>query len=185
VPKNESGDLWYMSYRDDEGAVHTVKGTTDNIRKAYRDGLLGDASNIRACRSKQGPFQPLHDFPEFRDLVVKVDSVPEIGEALKTSDPRDSVRRSPVPDPARPSKTPAPVATPNRIWSETAPTEQMTVQSALATPIPSASPTAEYARHQPDPPRRHQSGSGSFAIWLAIIALAVAIGMLSVMLFAH
>ena len=46
-------ELWYLVYRDDEGTVHTVKGTTDNIRKAYREGLLGDASNIRAARTKQ------------------------------------------------------------------------------------------------------------------------------------
>ena len=59
-----------MAYKDDEGTIHTVKGTTENIRKAYRDGLLGDAANIRAGRSKQGPFNPLRSYPEFRDLVI-------------------------------------------------------------------------------------------------------------------
>src|SRR5207245_10432328 len=67
-------DLWYMVYRDDEGTVHTVKGTTDNNRKAYREGLLGDASNIRAARTKQGPFQALHSHPQFRDLVLDPDA---------------------------------------------------------------------------------------------------------------
>ncbi len=66
----QTGDLWYMVYRDDEGTVHTVKGTTDNIRKAYRERLLGDAGNIRACRTKQGPFQSLQSYPEFRDLII-------------------------------------------------------------------------------------------------------------------
>jgi hypothetical protein len=32
---------------------------------------LGDAGNIRAARTKQGPFQQLNSFPEFRDLVVE------------------------------------------------------------------------------------------------------------------
>src|SRR5262249_57878933 len=63
-------DLWYMVYKDEEGTVHTVKGTTENIRRAYREGLLGDAANIRAARSKQGPFQALRGHAEFRDLVI-------------------------------------------------------------------------------------------------------------------
>ena len=71
-----TGDLWYLVYRDDEGQTHTVKGTTDGIRKALKDGLLGDASNIRASRSKQGQFLSLPGCPEFRDLVIKPAPVP-------------------------------------------------------------------------------------------------------------
>ena len=78
---NPAGDLWYMVYRDEEGTTHTVKGTTENIRRAYRDRLLGDASNIRACRTKAGPFQPLHGYPEFRDLVIDPDSGSHPGAA--------------------------------------------------------------------------------------------------------
>ena len=66
-----TGDLWYLVYRDEEGETHTVKGTTDGIRKALKDGLLGDASNIRASRSKTGQFLALTGHPEFRDLVIK------------------------------------------------------------------------------------------------------------------
>lgn len=66
----QTTDLWYLVYRDDEGETHTVKGSSDGIRRALRDGLLGDSSNIRAARTKQGPFQGLHTFPEFRDLVI-------------------------------------------------------------------------------------------------------------------
>ena len=69
-------DLWYMAYKDDDGTVHTVKGTTENIRKAFLDGLLGDAANIRAARTKQGPFQALRTFPEFRDLVIAPERQP-------------------------------------------------------------------------------------------------------------
>ena len=51
-----AADLWYLVYRDELGETHTVKGTTDGIRKALKDGLLGDASNVRACRTKTGQF---------------------------------------------------------------------------------------------------------------------------------
>jgi serine/threonine protein kinase len=63
-------DLWYLVYKDEEGMLHTVKGSTAAIRSSLRDGRLGDASNIRASRAKTGPFEPLRSYPEFRDLVV-------------------------------------------------------------------------------------------------------------------
>ncbi|MGL4551269.1 MAG: serine/threonine protein kinase, partial [Gemmataceae bacterium] len=59
-------DMYYLVYKDDEGATHTVKGSAAAIRRSLKDGLLGDASNIRASRVKQGPFEPLREFPEFR-----------------------------------------------------------------------------------------------------------------------
>lgn len=63
-------DLWFLCYRDEEGVSHTVKGTQSAIRNSFREGLLGDASNIRASRAKGGPFDLLRNFPEFRDLVL-------------------------------------------------------------------------------------------------------------------
>jgi serine/threonine protein kinase len=63
-------DLWYLVYKDEEGEAHTVKGTTSAIRNSLKGGLLGDASNVRACRTKAGPFESLRSFAEFRDLVV-------------------------------------------------------------------------------------------------------------------
>jgi serine/threonine protein kinase len=63
-------ELWYLVYRDEGGQPHTVKGTVPAVRRSLRDGLLGDASNIRAGRTKAGPFEPLRSYPEFRDLVV-------------------------------------------------------------------------------------------------------------------
>jgi serine/threonine protein kinase len=65
-------DLWYLVYKDELGVTHTVKGGTAAIRRSLREGLLGDASNVRASRSKAGPFEPLRGFPEFRDLVLQV-----------------------------------------------------------------------------------------------------------------
>ncbi len=68
--QHSSTDLWYLVYRDEDGQTHTVKGSSEGIRRALRDGLLGDSSNVRAARTKQGPFQGLHTYPEFRDLVI-------------------------------------------------------------------------------------------------------------------
>jgi hypothetical protein len=74
VPTTDSStplqELWYLIYKDDAGETHTVKGSTSAIRRSLKDGLLGDASNVRASRLKTGPFDALRDIPEFRDLVV-------------------------------------------------------------------------------------------------------------------
>lgn len=71
--KQESAapDVWYLIYKDDEGTTHTVKGSTAGIRRSFQEGLLGDASNIRASRSKTGNFEPLLSMPEFRDLAAQ------------------------------------------------------------------------------------------------------------------
>lgn len=63
-------DLWYMVYKDEQGTTHTVKGTTDGIRRALHDRLLGDPARIFVSRQKSGPFTPLVKVTEFRDLVV-------------------------------------------------------------------------------------------------------------------
>ena len=100
-----TADLWYLVYRDEDGETHTVKGTTDGIRKALKDGLLGDASNIRASRSKQGQFLHLTGYPEFRDLVIRAAPVPgkdstPIGQAMRQTP--GAARQTPVtPTPVR------------------------------------------------------------------------------------
>jgi serine/threonine protein kinase len=62
---------WYMTYADDQGESHLVKGTVKGIRRSLKEGLLGDAENIRVARSKDGAYEPLKQYPEFRDLVVQ------------------------------------------------------------------------------------------------------------------
>ncbi len=71
-----TGELWYLVYKDELNVSHTVKGTTPAIRRSLKEGLLGDASNIRASRSKGGPFEALRSFPEFRDLVINLGGSP-------------------------------------------------------------------------------------------------------------
>ena len=74
-------DLWYLVYKDEQGMMHTVKGSTSAIRRSLKEGLLGDASNVRASRAKTGPFEQLRGYPEFRDMIVTPTpaSVPNIG----------------------------------------------------------------------------------------------------------
>ena len=69
-------DVWYLVYRDENNQPHTVKGSTDGIRKALRDRLLGDPAGIVVSRTKSGNFVPLHSTPEFRDLVVTPTPMP-------------------------------------------------------------------------------------------------------------
>lgn len=100
----DSVDLWYLVYQDEEGQSHTVKGTTDGIRKALEDHLLGDGENIVGSRMKQGPFQPLKAFPEFRDLLVI--PAPLASATTKQPTPARSAR---MPSPGQ-SKEPTPVS---------------------------------------------------------------------------
>lgn len=70
VRQPPTDDLWYLVYRDGAGDPHTVKGTTDGIRRNVAAGSLGDAAGIVVSRTKTGQFQSLKSVPEFRDLVV-------------------------------------------------------------------------------------------------------------------
>jgi serine/threonine protein kinase len=63
-------DTWFLQYQDETGESHVVKGSMESIRRSLKEGLLGDASNVVASRSKSGQFLPLKSHPEFRDLVV-------------------------------------------------------------------------------------------------------------------
>ncbi|MFO0930637.1 MAG: serine/threonine-protein kinase [Gemmataceae bacterium] len=80
-------DLWYLIYRDDEGGTHTVKGTTTAIRRSLKDGLLGDAANVRAGRNKGGPFESLREYPEFRDLLITAAPMPVVAAPSRVAPP--------------------------------------------------------------------------------------------------
>jgi hypothetical protein len=96
-----AADLWFLVYRDDEGEQHTVKGSTAAIRRSLRDGLLGDAGNVRASRSKTGPFEQLRTHPEFRDMVV---SAARLALAPSTT----SRAAVPTPPESKPAQVPTP-----------------------------------------------------------------------------
>jgi hypothetical protein len=72
--------------------------------------LLGDASNIRASKSKQGPFELLRNHPEFRDMVVtaaplkqpvKEKATPAQGVRTRTPPPAEEEEASPRPSTGR------------------------------------------------------------------------------------
>lgn len=107
-------DLWYLIYKDDEGQTHTVKGSAAAIRRSLKDGLLGDASNIRASRLKQGPFEPLREFPEFRDLIIAAAPLPVPGASAPVAPRVDTTRQ-----PTRESTVTAPQRAP--VGAEPAP----------------------------------------------------------------
>lgn len=87
-----AADVWYLVYRDENNVPHTVKGSTEGIRRALRDRLLGDPSGIVVSRTKNGQFVPLHSTPEFRDLVVTPATIPVPG-----SDPNATADYAPPP----------------------------------------------------------------------------------------
>lgn len=99
---NGRSEYWYMVYTDDIGVVHTVKGTIKGIRRSLREGLLGDADNVRVAQQKMGPFESLKTFAEFRDLVV---------QPAKLSQPNSRILEKNLPLPAaagNASEAPAP-----------------------------------------------------------------------------
>ncbi len=73
-------DTWYMVYTDADGMIRTAKGSTRAIQRSLRDGALGDPNKVRGSRVTTGPFDLLHQFPEFRDLVVAPAPGPPLSE---------------------------------------------------------------------------------------------------------
>ncbi len=98
APKQE----WFLMYTDDDGESHRVKGGLNTIRKSLREGLLGDASNVRASRIKGGPYEALRDFPEFRDLVVSPMPLSPSGNPFEPQ-PSTEVTVPPIARPVRDS----------------------------------------------------------------------------------
>jgi serine/threonine protein kinase len=91
--EGETTDVWYLVYTDEEDVMRTVKGTLQGIRRSLKEGVLGDAGNIRAAKSKSGPFEPLREHPEFRDLVVQI-VVPPPSQSLSKSTPQARASKS-------------------------------------------------------------------------------------------
>jgi hypothetical protein len=75
-------DWWYMVYKDEEGVIHTVKGTMHGIRRSLKENLLGNATGIRVARDKKGPYEPLRAFADFRDLDGEMNRLPATTETV-------------------------------------------------------------------------------------------------------
>lgn len=149
-------DLWYLVYQDEFNQSHTVKGSTEGLRNALRDKLLGDAGNIVACRQKTGPFLPLASFPEFRDLLIAPDVLPPPTPAK----PKQAT-------PSRPKQSPPPVqpqATPVR---KSAPVERKS-----APPVE----TPSYRSWRGESSSISKAPSAMYDILLWVLVLIVALG---------
>lgn len=147
-------EVWYLIYKDEDEVSHTVKGSVAGIRRSLKEGLLGDASNIRACRTKDGDFLSLREFPEFRDLVI---------------DPRPMAKSPPV------VPRPTPVAANHRVRNTpVSPKPGATPLRNAPTPVGNMDTTIEH-RH-PHIPLGHFShpdvGPAGGLGWLQMAILA-------------
>ncbi|OWK45319.1 PAS domain-containing hybrid sensor histidine kinase/response regulator [Fimbriiglobus ruber] len=64
-----NNDRWFITYRDEEDQVRKLVSTVSGVMTAFDKGLLRNPTEVLASRSKGGPFDPLTNFPEFRDLL--------------------------------------------------------------------------------------------------------------------
>lgn len=142
-------DLWFLVYQDEEGVVHTVKGSTSGIRRSLKEGLLGDAANIRISRQKEGPFDALKQHAEFRDLLIS-----------PSSSTLPKVNRTPVvqPKPAVPSSQ---VKSVPRLQSA------IPTVSHVSTPTPKDAPVIRL---------RATEDSSDWIKWAALIVIAASAG---------
>jgi serine/threonine protein kinase len=69
-------DEWELVFESEGGEVYPLRGKTIGIRELLKGGLLHNARGLRVRRATGGPFQPLADWPEFRDLAGQADDAP-------------------------------------------------------------------------------------------------------------
>ncbi len=67
---DSSPDRWFLYYYDREGILHTLKGSLDGVRRSIKNGEFGDPERVRIARTKNGPFESLRRYGEFRDLLA-------------------------------------------------------------------------------------------------------------------
>lgn len=159
----EHKEIWFLVFKDEEGVIHTVKGSTSGVRRSLREGLLGDAANIRISRSKQGPFEGLRHRPEFRDLIIKPSALPLASKK----------RSTPLPTPVPFQKVSASkVNAPPKIAALPAAASFTVRESTTSTPLPSL-PTQSDAPHI----RLYQGDDSSeWAKWFLLIFFALLLG---------
>lgn len=154
-----TADLWYLVYKDDMGMTHTVKGTTHAIRRSLKEELLGDASNIRASKTKAGPFESLRNFPEFRDLVINPSASPG----------------------SNPVNAPAAVSAPSAGVRSNTPVSNPTPERSNRRPIAATRVTPTVSPANPEGPEPHfalvgkeerpDEGVGEWLKWLFLLLL--------------
>jgi serine/threonine protein kinase len=163
-----SEDLWYMVYKDDDDVIHTVKGSTEGIRRSLQQGLLGDASNIRVARTKLGPFELLHERPEFRDLAL------EMVKSRQKHTPLSLPLRATL---LKPSTKLDPSTTPPPASPEPSPTDAQFIIPALPSPAPApAAAPAPADGLMPHIVLERPSHTPEWVKWIVLIVVSAAAG---------
>lgn len=134
-------DMWYLVFTDTDEIGRTSAGDTESMRKTLNDGQLGKPETVRGSRSKLGPFEPLHTFPEFRDLVVQPAPGPPLSEKSSANFQKASRLQPQGPDGATRIGEPPP---------DTAETMGPTAAKTLG-PFPAVAPPAAPLRSEPAP----------------------------------
>jgi serine/threonine protein kinase len=196
-PPAPTTDVWYLVYRDENNQPHTVKGSTEGIRKALRDRLLGDPSGILVSRTKNGQFVPLQNTPEFRDLVVTPTPMPLPGP--RSQDPNETADYPHTPSGAnrgrsQSGRVPLPPAPTTGSGSRPRPVanapaspdaEEGTVAYNYNQPVPVSQPTPNPPpRTRRDPRRDDRDDRKKPFNWTPILVIVVAIllGVIAVLL---
>jgi hypothetical protein len=161
-------DYWYLLFTDDEGNTHTIKGTLRGIRRSLKEGLLGDAENVRLARLEVGPFQALKSYPEFRDLVIKPAKVATAAE--RNSDP----------------KTKKPMSSPSTVNIAAGPATDSAILAGPSAPMPAMADAGKSAAQER--PRIHLNArQSSFPSdlwkWVVFGLIFAGAGVLSTYLF--
>jgi serine/threonine-protein kinase len=68
VALNGSPDVWFLRYRNREGHWCKAKMTTRQVVERLSEGRL--PGEVEAARHSRGAFQPLHTYPEFKDVPL-------------------------------------------------------------------------------------------------------------------
>jgi eukaryotic-like serine/threonine-protein kinase len=201
-PPAASNDVWYLVYRDENNQPHTVKGSTDGIRKALRDRLLGDPSGVVVSRQKNGNFVPLHSTPEFRDLVVTPTPLPlppptRVPDANGGADfpspakaqiksATNPNRPSPLP-PSAPAPAPVPAPRPTTSGSRPRPTlppptpagpaPDSTLYNYGQTPVsqPTPTPATSRTRRPRDPNAESEAEAAKSFNWTPVLLIVVVV----------
>jgi len=170
-----SVDLWYLVYKDEVGVTHTVKGTATAIRRSLKEGLLGDASNIRASKTKAGPFELLRGFPEFRDLVINPASLPAADLSAPAGRPSTPLTK-PSSSGRIVSPAETPLSIPDRATNPDRSTKRPTqVRKSPTTPTPDQEAAAgPHIALEAGGGEDESSGSGEWVKWVLLLLLAFA-----------
>lgn len=149
APKAEANaapaDMWYIVYADRDGSTRTAKGTAKAIRRSIREGKLGEAGKARGSRCTTGPFEPLDQLLEFRDLILGPSEGPPLSESSMVNISRQTGSVPPNVD------TPPPPARLRREEMETTPRRPPAPEAAEegeAEPSPDADRPADRQKKQ-------------------------------------